>query len=107
MKIHIKRWAVFLNTEERRPGDTILQSDKLPYLVRNPEEMQKSMNFDVNNNELLSDTAFGCINDCTNSPAPVLNPDSGPEEIGLLSKATINMLNVLFRNCLTVLLCYH
>ncbi|MXQ89132.1 hypothetical protein E5288_WYG015111 [Bos mutus] len=39
------------STVEREPGEVILQNDKLPYLVLNPGETRKSMNFDLNNNE--------------------------------------------------------
>lgn len=45
---------------EREAGKSILQNDKLPSLVGNPGDIWKSMNFDLNNNELVSDTAFGC-----------------------------------------------
>ena len=50
--------AVSLSTVEREPGEIISQNDKLPYLVPNPGEIHKSMNFDLNSNELVSDTAL-------------------------------------------------
>ena len=59
MQIKGETWlAVSLSTVEREPGEIISQNDKLPYLVPNPGEIHKSMNFDLNSNELVSDTAL-------------------------------------------------
>lgn len=61
MKINITQRATSFDAGEREAREIILQDDELPYLAHNPGEICESMALDVNNNELVSDTALGCI----------------------------------------------
>lgn len=49
-----------------------------PYPVYNPRENRKKiMDFDLNNNEMVSDIALLSYNDCINLQAVVLNQNRG------------------------------
>lgn len=48
-----------------------------PYPVCNPRENWKNMDFDLNNNEMVSDIALLSYNDCINLQAVVLNQNRG------------------------------
>jgi hypothetical protein len=53
--------AISLNSEDRETQEIILHNDKASVLVHNPKELEKSMDLDLSNNELVSDIAFGRI----------------------------------------------